>query len=197
MRTIDFPRQYRVVAGGAAPAGTYIMSCLIPCIGQISRVTGQLILTCKDYTNQPTIDQLDLQFGSNVFNLMANQLQIPGVNMDTYAGVAVAPNVSLKETDVGIEIDDFITAPGGRLVLTVNFSVVPDPFMFYIRPRLKVSPFVFNPKPDGGRQEVSAANAFALPPQPYTAVPMMGPSHDVNENEVGKITVVKETIRTK
>lgn len=190
MRTIDFPRQYRVVAGGAAPAGTYIMRCLIPCIGAVSRVTGQLILTCKDYVNQPTIDQLDIQFGQNVFNLMANQLQIPGVNMDTYAGVAVAPNISLKETDLGIEIDDFITAPGGQLVLTVNFSVVPDPFMFYIRPRLRVSPFVFNPKPDGGRQEVSAAKAYSMPYEPFPAEPAMGMTHDV-----GAITVVKETVK--
>lgn len=186
MRTIDFPRQYNVIGGGIAPAGTYICRFRIPCEGAVSRVDGQLILTCKDYINQPTINLLDIQFGNNVYNLMANQLQ----TVDTYAGLAVTPDISLKETDVGIEIHDFITAPSGLLVLTVNFLVVPDPFMFYIRPRLFVSPFVAGPRSDGGRQEVSVAKAYSLPYEPFLAEPAMGQTHDV-----GAITVVKETVK--
>lgn len=185
-RTIDFPRQYHVIGGGIAPAGTFITQFRIPCEGQVSRVDGMIILTCKDYTNQPTIDNLDLQFGNNVYNLMANQLN----TVDTYAGAPVAPDISLKETDIGIEIHDFITAPSGLLVLTVNFSVVPDPFMFYIRPRFYVAPYVAGLKTEGARSEVSPDKAFALPYMPFIAEQPMGQTHDV-----GAITVIKETVK--
>lgn len=161
MITVDFPHQHRIIA-----PGQYIETWRVPCEGTISRVEGMIIIVAKDYTNQPTVSQLDFQLNNQLFLLM------PDARLNfaaTLAGLAVAPVTSLKDTDVGIPVFSIVTAGGGDLVITVAFTVVPDPFMLYIRPQLRITGMKDAPQAPGGREETTVPDPEALWPKPFGA----------------------------
>jgi hypothetical protein len=120
---------------GIAVPTTYTESYQIPCEGARARVVGQILVINKDYTNIPTISAFDLRFANTLYHIIAG----PTLGFAATAGglgVVVAP--SFRDTDVGIEIDDFITEPSGLLTLSITFSAVPAAFNCYVRPRLRV-----------------------------------------------------------
>lgn len=132
MRILDFPHQQRIVG-----PTTYIEQWRIPCDGTKSEVSGQIIIVAKDYTNQPTVSVLDIAFLNTIYNLLPNAT----INFAaTVGGLAVTPVTSLKDTDVGTPIHGVITRGGELVTITVTVTVVPDPFMLYIRPMIKVVP---------------------------------------------------------
>jgi len=191
MITVDFPHQQRILA-----AGQYVETWRIPCEGSLSRVEGIIILIAKDYVNQPTISQLDIQLQNQQFLLMPNDSLNFGA---TFGGVPVTPVPNLKDTDVGIPIYTIVTAGGGNITITISFSAVPDTFMLYIRPQLRITGLKEPLKPQGGRQEAIVPPIDSFWPKPIE--PIEVPPLDRNRQRlegqgiVGQVDVVKEVVK--
>ena len=138
MNVFDIQHQYRVVN-----AGRFIERYDVPCEGSRSRVTGQIIIVIKDYVNAPTVDSFSISFANTKYNLLPNnevnyQAWFGGVALVILPAALAVVLPFMKETDLGIHVDDFITEPMGKLEVNLNFSAVPSAFNIYIRPIFEI-----------------------------------------------------------
>lgn len=181
MRIINFPHQYSVLG-----PGQYIESWRVPCEGALSRVEGGIIIIAKDYTNQPTFSQVDITWLNSVYHLMPDAtLQFAA----TFAGLAVVPTPTFKDNELMFPVEGIITRGGELLTITITATAVPDPFMFYFRPMIKVYGLVSATKPNQKGLELQyTPNDKILPYQYDSARPAMN-------GEISGIEVIKEAAR--
>jgi len=186
MRVINFPHQHRIIA-----PGQYIESFRVPCEGTASTVEGSIIIVAKDYTNQPTFDQADITWLNTVFHMMPNNTLTFAA---TFAGAAVTPLVTFKDSDVGVHIEGVISTGGELLTITLNLTAVPDPFMLYIRPMLRVYGLTTGTAFDGQKRQ--GTELLFTPPN--SAIPFKYDSaNPMVDGQVGGIEVIKEVVRNK
>lgn len=181
MRILDFPHQHRILA-----PGTYIEQWRIPCEGSSSLVEGQIIITAKDYTNQPTFSACNIDFLNSVYHMMPNA----EINFAaTFAGVGVVPATTFKDSDIGTPILGKITRGGELVTITITATVVPDPFMLYIRPLIKVTGL---PEVATTPVEKAKGSKIELPFTPVeSSIPFTHDSADPVMHQVSGIDVVK------
>jgi len=137
---IDTPFEAAIV--GVPGTGEIYLRYPLPVMFDYHHVEGQIIIVAYDYTARPTLNNLRiLQTGRqlvivNVANLPAQ----PGFAF-SYNAVALAPLLSLRDTDIGFLINTDYDASSN--VFEIRATVAANPavagFMLSIRPRLTIT----------------------------------------------------------